>query len=85
MILIHIFSVLQDLFRQSHPVHYLNSKAQGVGVALTTPAINKAQSMYRYVQRSSYCHEYKLALELLSLYIAVVYNIRISRSLQFDL
>ena len=36
--------LLQAIFQQTHPVHYLDSKSQGVGVALTlkptrTPAV----------------------------------------------
>ena len=36
----------QELFQRTHPVHYLDSKAQGVGVDLSIPSL-RTPSMTR--------------------------------------
>ncbi|XP_012936876.1 uncharacterized protein LOC101848743 [Aplysia californica] len=42
----------QELFRKSHPVHFLNSQFQGVGVSLTMPGM-RTPSMSRKADSSS--------------------------------
>ena len=44
----HLTLVEQELFVEIHPVHYLNSRAQGISVALAKPVMSKTQSLTRY-------------------------------------